>query len=271
MRTSFLAAIVVAIPLALLGCQRLDDEAPSPTSLGDGGGTAGDDDGGGDMTTFTPIDDGAEGTGGGPTNACDPVLQTGCAASERCTAISISGVASFICVDGGGTDLQPFDPCEPHTETGIDACPAGYACVGTGSAGLCVALCSSNGDCDAGVCGEHPETAIPHCADDCSPFDSLCAGVMQCRRGDERFSCQFPREEDVGGPLAACDAADDAGCGEGLICVSGALVPGCSNGSCCTTLCDVTDGGCTAPSTCTAVFGAPAPGFETIGACFVPS
>lgn len=263
---------LLAAALLCVACQRLEEEGPSPTSLGDGG-TVGDGDTG-MATTFMPIpmetDDGSDDDGGG-TQACNPVLQTGCAAGEKCTATSDGNTASFLCVGAEGANLQPLDPCEPDTAGGEDACQAGAVCIGNENDGLCVPLCTADGDCGQGVCGEHPDNAIPYCADDCDPFESLCSGLMQCRRDDERFSCQFPREQDNGGPLAACDPNGDAGCSEGLVCISGALVPGCTEGNCCTAVCDTVDGGCTAPATCTSVFNAPAPGFETIGACFVPS
>ncbi len=262
---------LIAVALLGVGCQRLDEEGPSPTSLGDGG-TVGDGDTG-MGSTFTPVPGATEDVSddGGGTQECDPVLQTGCAAGEKCTAVSDGNVPSFVCVGADGATLQPLDPCEPDMAGGQDACQPGFVCVGNDTGGLCVALCTADANCTGGVCAAHPENRIPHCADDCDPFDSLCSGQLQCRRSDERFSCLFPREQDSGGPLAACDPNGDAGCGEGLVCIAGALVPGCTEGACCTAVCDTVDGGCTAPATCTSVFNSPAPGYETIGACFVPS
>jgi hypothetical protein len=268
-----LLTFAFAFALALVGCQRLEEEGPSPTSLGEGGGGTGNDDG---TTTFTPVatgnDDTGEDDGPGPSSSCDPVAQIGCAAGEKCTAITTSQGPAFTCVGAAGSTLQPYDACEASPDTGLDACPVGYVCLGSEVAGTCVPLCNGDPDCDQGVCAEHPDNAIPHCADDCSPFESLCVGILQCRRADERFACQFPGDADVGGPLAPCSLTNDAGCNESLVCITGALVPGCTEASCCTPVCDATDpDACAAPATCSPVFAAPAPGYETIGACFVPS
>ena len=265
-RTGFSSGLLLTFAL---GCQRLDDGEPlQPTSLGEDGTG----DGGG---TFDPIETGGDDSTGGsavPTNMCDPALQTGCAAGEKCTAITSSTGPVFTCVGAGGSELQPFDPCQASPETGLDACPAGTACIGTTSSGLCLPLCSSNSDCDGAVCSADPVNELPFCADDCSPFESLCAAPLVCRRNDERFSCGFLREQDVGGEAAPCDTTSDAGCAAGFACITGTLVPGCSSPGCCASLCDL--GGadpCDVPATCNVVIDAPAPGFEEIGACFVPA
>ena len=114
--------------------------------------------------------------------------------------------------------------------------------------------------------------SAPYCADDCSPFEALCTSPTQCRRNDERFSCRVPRESDVGGGGSPCEQEDDGGCAGGFVCVAGALVPGCTEGNCCAPLCDLEAvDSCGSPATCNQALSAPAPGFETIGACFVPA
>lgn len=253
-------------------CQRLDDGEPySPTSLGDEGSGEG---GGG---TFEPaLTGGAEedSTGGSaiPMDMCDPAAQSGCAPGEKCTAIATSAGPVFTCVGAGGSDLEPFDPCQAQPESGLDACPVGTACIGTTSSGVCLPLCTRDADCEGGVCSADPVNDLPFCADDCSPFDSLCATPLACRRNGERFSCGFLREEDVGGEAAPCETSTDAGCAAGFACISGTLVPGCASPGCCAPLCDLsgTDP-CSAPATCTSVIDSPAPGFDEIGACFVPA
>lgn len=263
--------LLVCAIASTAACQRLDDgEALEPTSLGDGG--SGGDDGG----TFVPADGSAgdETAGGGmmPANACDPVAQSGCASGEKCTVIVQGGEPVFVCVGGGGSDLQPFDPCQAEPTSGLDACPAGTACIGVTTSGVCLPLCDRDADCEAGVCGADPVNELPYCADDCSPFESLCTAPMSCRRNGERFSCEFLEEQDVGGALAACDITSDAGCAAGFACITGSLVPGCENPGCCASLCDLSGADpCVAPATCNSVLEASAPGFESIGACFVPA
>jgi len=154
---------------------------------------------------------------------------------------------------------------------GLDDCAAGSVCLGD-EAGTCRPLCESESDCTGALCIEDPFAGVPHCANDCSPFEPSCASGLQCRRQSDRFSCIDPVPGDDGGPGEPCSIIDDAGCAGGLVCISGALVPGCGTQGCCVTLCDLdAQSTCSAPTTCTPALESPAPGFEAIGACFVPA
>lgn len=262
----FASSLLLVLPLA---CQRLpgddDDDGGGPSSKGDttGFGTfmPGDDD----------DDDAADGDSGS-SGVCDPVAQIGCAAGEKCTAILSGGGLTYACVaEAGG--LDPDAPCTASPADGIDGCPAGTACLeDEAGAGLCAALCGTDGDCDQGQCTLARETNIPYCADDCSPFESTCPSPLRCRQNGDRFSCLFLGTGDVGVAGAACGIADDAGCAPGFVCLPGALVPECATDNCCTPVCDTSEGdSCPAPSTCSPILSGAAPGFETIGACFVPA
>lgn len=263
---------IALLPAALLtftpGCQRLPAEEDDGNSGSgppvSGGGTLLPPDTDGDE------EDAADGTGGGA--GCDPVSQADCAMDEKCTAILTGGAVQYACVaDAGG--LDPSSPCTPSHEDGIDGCPSAYACLADeADNGLCAALCEASGDCTQGDCIVAPESQIPYCANDCSPFGSGCSAPLQCRRNDDRFSCSFIGLDDIGGAGAPCVLADDGGCAPGLACIPGALVPDCVGDNCCVPLCDLSeDDPCATPSTCNAVLAGPAPGFEDIGACFVPS
>ncbi len=261
---TFVPALLFASSIA---CQQLpgdepddDDGGPAPTTSGG---------------TLLPGDNGddpmADGDSGGQ-SVCDPVDQTGCPSSEKCTAIISGGVVIYACVaDPGG--LEPTSSCQPSLADGIDSCPAAHACIPdeAGNA-LCAALCEDDGDCDQGQCIPSREDDVPYCADDCSPFEASCPAPLSCRRNGNRFSCQFLSESDTGAAGSACAIDDDSGCAPGLVCIPGALVPDCTTDNCCTTLCDVTDAmPCSSPSTCIPLLQGPAPGFEEIGACFVPA
>jgi hypothetical protein len=88
----------------------------------------------------------------------------------------------------------------------------------------------------------------------------------------DRFVCEFGRNGDTGGQGDPCSITTDDGCAEGFVCLPGELVPGCSEGGCCTNVCDTSSGsGCDSPAICAQIFESPAPGNETIGACFVPA
>jgi len=262
-------ALLTLVGMFSLGCQRLPDE-DGPITGGGGGTMSGTSNG-----TFLPQDetgDDESGLDDGQGMSCDPVEQAGCGAGERCTVVtSVAGEPVYGCVADNGT-LEPFDPCTAEGG-GVDGCQAGLACVTDVSTdGTCLGLCNDNGDCDLGVCNPSTFGDIPYCADDCSPFEPLCPPPTSCRRNNERFSCRVPQEFDVGAAGAPCEILDDGGCTAGFICVPGALVPDCMDQNCCVPLCELDEvGGCSSPATCNSALLAPAPGFENIGACFVPA
>lgn len=268
MRTWFAPLVVVLLTMCP-GCQRLPDAGDGPSSQGGGP----DDESGG---TFLPQDtsnddeESADETGSG--SMCNPVAQIGCASDEKCTALISGGEIGYGCVADSIT-LDPNDPCSASHESGLDGCPEGFVCLeDEGNNGLCAALCLNGTDCTQAECLDARESDIPYCADDCSPFGSQCPSPLQCRRNDDRFSCKFIGLNDVGGAGTACGIEDDAGCAPGLVCVPGALIPGCTSDNCCTGLCDTSEGDpCGSPSTCNPILTSAAPGFEDIGACFVPA
>lgn len=261
--SALVLTVVGGLGLALAGCQRLPVEDPGnpPQEMPDDTGPG----------TFSQ-DDTGDAEGGEPQTGCNPVAQTGCNPGQKCTALSITGSSdTYACVsDPGG--LEPYGACTASLHDGIDGCPPGYVCLeGLEDAAACVPLCLTNGDC-AGLCAYHPTDNIRYCADECSPFEPNCVTPLQCRRASDRFACKFPGNGDVGGQGAACEIAEDVGCTAGLACLAGALVQGCMDGNCCTTLCDLSGPDpCSGATTCNALLPNPAPGYEDIGACFVPT
>jgi hypothetical protein len=264
MRATFHARLsLLGLGLGLLvgGCQRLavEDPVDSGQDLPDNTGAA----------TFVQDDDDDD---GGLETGCNPVAQTGCNPGEKCTAVQVSGSHdTYACVDDPGT-LEPFSPCSASLHDGIDGCPAGYVCLEAAEVGACVPLCLTNTNCEGGLCVYHSTDNIRHCADDCSPFQSACVSPLECRRASDRFVCKFPAEGDVGTQGAACQVEEDFGCSAGFACLPGPLVSGCTDSNCCTTLCDLSGPDpCVGAQTCNALFSNPAPGFDDVGACFVPA
>lgn len=242
-----------------------------PTETSGSSGTN-DDDNDDDVDTTDPTEDSEDPDTGGPTVLeCDPIGQSGCNGTEKCTVVLQAGEPAYVCVSDEETN-DPLASCQAALDTGTDGCPAGYACLADETEiGLCAPLCLDNGDCVDGVCLPDLEHDIPYCADECSPFEGGCATPLQCRRLDDRFACSFVRPNDVGGQGDPCTQQEDAGCAEGFVCIAGALVPGCSSDSCCSVVCDVNADTCDSPATCVPLFEAPAPGAESIGGCLVPS
>ncbi|MBC8069045.1 MAG: hypothetical protein IAG13_11985 [Deltaproteobacteria bacterium] len=262
------------VVMLVLACQRLELAEDDGALTLQGG--SGDTSSGG--STFGADDTTSESEGGNDSNDttepafdCDPVLQTGCNPQEKCTVVIASGDLGYVCASDPG-DLDPFESCEQSLSSGIDGCPAGYACVADElESGLCVPLCIDSNDCTDASCVNDPLNFIPHCGAECSPFEGACPQPLQCRRGDDRFACEFTRSGDVGGQNEPCATMGDAGCAEGFVCLPGALVPECTTDNCCTGVCDVQEDTCPSPSSCQPLFNGPAPGFESFGGCLVPA
>jgi len=262
--------------VAVLACQRLDGASSESSSMlsDTGTGSTSDDDNDNDNDTETsdPSSDSEDPDTGGPgVFDCDPVAQTGCNGDDKCTVVLQAGEPAYVCVSDNAS-IEPLDSCGATLGSGADGCPAGHACLADETdVGLCVPLCFDSSDCVDAVCLPELAHGIPYCASECSPFEGGCATPLQCRRTDDRFACRFARPDDVGGQGDPCTPQQDAGCGEGLVCLPGALVPQCTSDSCCTRVCDVNSDTCDSPSTCVPLFDAPAPGNESIGGCLVPS
>ena len=253
--------------LLLLGaCQRvpLGDLPADDDMTGSTSGPA--------QVTDGPADDG----GGGLRFDCEPGDDRSCGPGEKCTAISDGGPQNhFICVPDDAAIL-PGDECTPAEGTGQDRCATGYACLRSqpGDAlGRCFPLCRNNDDCEPGACETSPYTLTPFCADPCDPLAPACPPGLACRQTEDRFVCGMNiAEVDVGQSGELCDFSQRRGCAENLICMPYALVAGCSFSACCTTVCELDGLGpqCSAPALCRSPFAQPAPGFEALGACYVP-
>jgi len=258
----------MGLAAALGGCQRLDDsntqpggDVPFDTDAFDEGDSS-------DSLLQGASEGGSE--GGGLEFGCNPVTNADCSEDEKCTAVLAGASLSYACV--GETGTQGIgESCDISLDDGLDGCTVGTVCLGD-EIGTCRPLCNGDGDCTSAQCLEDPIHDVPHCAADCSPFEPSCGSGLQCRRQSDRYSCIDPLPGDVGGEGEPCELQSDAGCGEGLMCITGALVPSCTSSGCCVSLCDLDAlDPCNAPSTCNAALEAPAPGFESIGACFVPA
>lgn len=226
------------------------------------------------MPVTGDYDSGSDGAvdDGSPTFGCDPVAQTGCDPEEKCTALRHDGQVEYACVSDP-TTLELTSPCTADPAGGVDGCPPGSACLtDEQGVGVCLPLCIDHGDCDDALCLMHPLDFVPYCASHCSPFEVSCPAPLQCRRESDRFTCEFITMSDNGTTGDPCSPFDDGGCAPGFVCIPGALVPTCMTDSCCTSLCDLTDPDpCPSPATCAPALPGPAPGFEEIGACFIPS
>lgn len=256
--------------MACFACQ----EAPREES-GDGDGETGDGDGDptGDGDGDSGDGDGDSGDGD-PTFNCDPVAEMPCPDGQKCTVLITSGPPIYECVTDD-TEHLPYEGCNAAPGTGQDGCPTGHACIAESaesSAGVCMPLCTSDSDCDAALCTAPPNSEIPVCAAICDPLGPLCPELQDCQRvRKSNFVCQYPLADDDGTTAETCNGALDSGCYEGFVCETGGIIPGCTELSCCTALCDLSEGdACPAPMICGELPLDPQPGLENVGACYVP-
>jgi hypothetical protein len=256
--------LLLSLPLA---CQSIpNDDSTFVETSGDGDG---DSTGDGDTNTTT----GSTTTGSEPTVNCDPSDEMSCPDGEKCTVLMMGGQAVYDCVPDD-TGLLPNEPCTPAPMTGQDQCPDGYVCIAPNgsNAGLCLELCLMDNDCDAGLCTTPPDLQIPVCGAICDPLAPLCPDMQDCQRvRQSNFICQYPRPDDSGTTADNCNIVADSGCAEGYVCETGGVIPDCTEQSCCTALCDLTDPSpCMAPMVCGELPLDPQPGLENLGACYVP-
>ncbi len=217
---------------------------------------------------------------GGPSEpgfSCTPNNPASCPEGQKCTAISTGGPQNkFECVTDDAV-IPPLGECTPSPQNGQDGCPTGHVCLLTGDGddiGLCLQACAGHQECEPGACEASPSTLTPFCADPCNPVFPSCFSGFVCRPVNDRFVCGIPvAEADIGQQGDPCDSQNLRGCAEGYVCLTGALVPNCGASDCCTQVCDLDfgDDQCPHPALCRAMFASPAPGFEDVGACYVPA
>ncbi len=255
--------------LLLAACQR----APFDTTPEEDESSGSDSSDSNDVDGPPATDDG----GIAPQFACDPGDENSCESGEKCTAISVGGPQNrFECVPDDGV-LIPGDECTPAEGTGQDGCTSGHVCLRTdpdAQLGRCLTACRNGEDCEPGACQVSPYTLTTFCAAPCDPIVPDCEMGLGCHQTQDRFVCDMLLSEtDIGQAGEPCDAVGLRGCAANLACMNGALIPGCFGGSCCTTVCDLTvgDSQCGSGTLCRPLFTTPAPGFENVGACYVPA
>ena len=244
------------------GCQSVDDDFPLESASDDGTTDAGDD------------ADGSSSTTGDPAQPCDPGRET-CPAGLKCAAIVRgSPQASYECV-ADDSSLAPGEACTQDLAGGQDQCPTGHSCLSfdlEAPDGRCTQLCDSRTDCDGGECLFDPYSSASYCAIPCDPFAGECGGRLECHRLEDTFRCHPPELEQGTLPGSDCFGGGVAACDEGLICLPGALIPGCSSGACCARLCDLAqDDPCVSPASCTDLGASTSDASQSVGACFVPA
>lgn len=207
---------------------------------------------------------------GGCFEESDPVDETGAnpSSGEECTpgtescpcidggCVNDLVCLSNVCVDAGSTSATTEDPettsatSGPST-TSVDTTP----------------MTSTSGPLDEGPVTSDSSGGLPAGAP-CDPFVDECQAGLACVGIDMAgLVCDVPGEG------AQYDDCQQATCGAGLLCIQADAVGMCNSMvACCTTMCDVNDGGmgaCPTGLVCEPFYPpmqAP-PGYEAVGIC----
>ncbi|MCA9638315.1 MAG: hypothetical protein KC420_19935 [Myxococcales bacterium] len=264
----WLQAPLLAIAAALACNPYYED----PTTGGGGGG------GGSESASGDETQGSASGDPGSPVAElhCKPADLDSCPEGQKCTALLVGHYQNvYDCVEDD-TALTLYSTCVPAPVSGQDLCPPSTVCAptsGDGGTGICAPLCLGDSECGSGRCIENPYNRVPVCGEICDPLTPICPAELECRQTDDAFACLFPTEVDIGTETAQCYSEGDRGCGQGYVCEAGVLIPGCQSptGLCCTAVCDLeAPETCPIPATCNPAFTDPAPGYDWVGACYIP-
>ena len=233
---------------------------------------------------------------------CD-IWEQDCPEGEKCMPWANDGGGAWNSTRCSEIDSSPQpvgNSCmaEGSGVSGIDNCDIQAMCwdisMESGE-GVCVGFCA--GTRESPTCAESTtecvianEGALNICLQSCSP---LLAGA-DCERtgnlcslnpnpnlapGDSGFVCVLDASGDGGNEGDPCGAIN--GCSQGLACMNGQGIEGCTAGGCCTPFCDLSSP--TADTDCQAAMGSSAysctpffadgqapPQHENLGICFIP-
>lgn len=151
---------------------------------------------------------------------CDPVCQTGCCTTEKCTALSI-GVGGTTTATLGCSKLEgqrhlgeTCDPSNAFTSTRNDSCEAGLLCIVGNSDAICMKLCRDDEDCATGtkcqmrfIDGPSPSATKPtYSASVCGPPNTPCTPAGQATAGcPDGQTCYLITPDKNAGDRTVCD------------------------------------------------------------------
>lgn len=267
-------------PVATTAMTMVTTATTTTTTTTDGTSAASDD--------VDEVDDGCAGfyagcaPDGGVDFECDLFAQD-CPVGEKCMPWANDGSSAWNATRCSPLDDDPDglgEPCtvEGNGTSGIDSCDIGLMCFDVDpetNEGECSALCMgdpSDPMCpDGSYCQISNDGALPLCIDACNPLTQDCDPGDGCYPIGELFTCA--PEAEPGVYPDPCEFINV--CEAGSVCLSGELIPGCTEIGCCSPLCDIT-----VPDSCPdpgeGVICVPwwemdaPPGYENVGACSLP-
>lgn len=212
---------------------------------------------------------------------CDPVCQTGCCTSQKCSAVYNSGgpssTTSLDCFGNVGPRGlgERCDVLGAATSSRSDNCSAGLICVEGNVGNYCLKLCRGDGDCDgtkceprtlelakasnvASVCGLAPTACDPtlNAASAGCPANHVCYLVEPGGTSNGATVCE----------IRSGETARNLSCTRSRDCLAGLTCPATGPGAgICRPVCSrkTTPDGCPAGTTCQEESGA-----DTYNFCF---
>ncbi len=210
--------------------------------------------------------------GGGSFGECDLVTQD-CPEGEKCMPWANDGGAVWNSSRCSPLDPDPNAPGEPCTVegsgvSGIDDCASGSMCFEVDpetNTGVCRAFCLEGIEPCAGgdACFRFVPSYVELCVGGCDPLAPDCPEPGSCVPEQQGFVCVPGMGEALGEP---CSQPHD--CASGSLCISGDLLPDCTELACCAPACDTTaTDPCGAGESCVAWDEDAAPPWDRVGAC----
>jgi hypothetical protein len=219
-------------------------------------------------------------------NECDFWLQD-CPRGEKCMPWANDGGSAWNalrCSPIAEDPAAPGEPClvEGSGVSGIDTCELGAMCWDVDPdtlEGTCVAFCvgdEANPMCEDpnSTCSIPSDGVLALCFPRCDPLQQDCTAGNACYPTNDSFQCIPDVSGDMGAAGDACEFINV--CDPGNFCASAELVPDCAGMvGCCTPFCNLDQEPlpCLAGQECVPWYErvmAP-PGFESLGACVLPS
>lgn len=141
--------------------------------------------------------------------ACDPVCQTGCCTSQKCSDLYSGTGPTLGCVPNKPSFglLQPCTPSNSTTPQRADNCNPGLVCVDGLRGSFCLKLCRTDDDCGTVKCEDRPievtsTSALARvCAIEKTPCDPTNAANSGCPAG--RFC--YLTDTDPTGDTTVCE------------------------------------------------------------------
>ncbi len=207
-----------------------------------------------------------------------------CPRGEKCTlgsSESSNGWDLWHCVPVAADPAGPGEPCTVRgsAASGLDDCALGSVCWGADprtQEGVCVAFCEGNQDSptcadEGSTCWIPADGLFAMCFSRCDPLEPICPGDFGCYPQDDVFTCRLDFFEEMGAPGDPCEFNHEW-CDSGMVCVSGALVPGCEEPMCCSATCDLGDRmpACLPGQTCEPWDDDPPAEYQHVGWCGMP-